>query len=462
MARPARPLLGAASMRTFRHFADASPAVFAAAAVFLGVACGDDDEAEATASTTASGATSSATVGSGGASSSSGAGGTGGEAVETPLPELHLAATPTQTVPAAPMIHARAGHTATLLDDGTVVVIGGEDLGADRAQIATVERYDPAADTWTELPALPEGRLNHTSTLLVDGTILIVGGGGSNDIGSPSGVDVRASALILDPITGAIETIAGPAEPRHGHLAVRLPSGKVLVVGGADADSILVHAPGAGGDIPFGQPLASAEIYDPATKTFAPTGSTAVPHSSFTLVGLADGRALVSGGVSSPEGDASSDMNEVFDEATGAFTVVGPFEGDARLHHAASRLADGRVLVFGGKEPNVAFLSDLQMFDPAAGAFTYVGSTFSSRTVPNVVPTQAGGAVVLAGLRCGASGCENPKETFIVAVDGDVSDGPALQYGRASASATVLLDGSILVAGGYVFASITAVERLVP
>ena len=132
------------------------------------------------------------------------------------------------------------------------------------------------------------------------------------------------------------------------------------------------------------------------------------------------------------------------------------------MHHAATRLADGRALIFGGKKSNVSFLSDLQIFDPVTGVFDRAGRTFSSRTVANVVPTVDGGAVVLGGLSCSFDGCDNPVETFVVAASGDTSDGPDLLHGRASASATVLLDGSILVAGGYASSSVAFVERLAP
>lgn len=444
-------------MRTSRHFPDTCRLVYLAALALIAggaVACGDDSSEAAGGTGGSSAATTSAETG-----SSSGA---GGAVDETPLPELRLAAIPTQVVPAGAMTHARASHTATLLDDGTVVVIGGEDLGADRSQLDTVERFDPATNAWTELPALPEGRLNHSATLLVDGKILIVGGGGTNDIGSPSGLDVVETALLLDPATGATEIIAGPSEPRHGHLAVRLPSGKVLIAGGADADSELVHAAGAGADIPFGHPLASAEIYDPETKTFSPTGSMSIAHSSFTLIGLADGRVLASGGISNLEDDESSAVNEVYDETTGAFTLVGAFDGDDRLHHAGTRLADGRALIYGGKKANVSFLDDLQVLDPATGVFSRFGQTGSTRTVANVVPTADGGAIVLAGLHCGIGGCEVPTTTRIVGADGQDRPGPELLDGRAGSTATVLPDGSILVAGGYANTSMASVERLMP
>jgi len=234
------------------------------------------------------------------------------------------------------------------------------------------------------------------------------------------------------------------------------------VAGGADADSVLLHAEGAGGDIPFGHPLATAEIYDPKTKTFAPTGSMSEAHSSFTprrtrrwsRAGDRRHRRLRSRRLEQSARDLRRSLGRIHADRR--------VRDDDRLHHAATRLADGRALIFGGKKSNVSFLSDLQIFDPVTGVFDRAGRTFSSRTVANVVPTVDGGAVVLGGLSCSFNGCDNPVETFLVAAGGGTSDGPDLLHGRASASATVLLDGSILVAGGYASSSVAFVERLAP
>ena len=94
--------------------------------------------------------------------------------------------------------------------------------------------------------------------------------------------------------------------------------------------------------------------------------------------------------------------------------------------------------------------------------FRSLAATGSGRTVPSVVPTVDGGAFILGGLRCSISGCSDPPETFIVGADGDLVDGPPLAHGRASATATVLLDGSILMVGGYISGSVSYVERLTP
>ncbi len=393
---------------------------------------------------------------------SSGAGGSGGSGPVAP--EELYAAVPGQLLVRASMHSPRAGHTATRLGDGRVVVIGGEDLRAGRSMLASVEIYDPGADVWTELTPLPEPRCNHSATLLDDGRILVVGGGLTNAIGSPSGLEVRSEALLFDPATGVWEALGPNVTPRHGHQAARLPSGKILVVGGAGNVSTTHPAMGAGsGESPFGNPLADAEVFDPKTLTFTATGGLAQARTSFTLTALADGRVLVSGGASNEEvvEGESFDTSEIYDEATGTFAPAGVFDGFDRLHAGAARLLDGRVFLFGGKRANVAFLRDSQLFDPVSGSWASDALIAPGRTIPLVVPTDAGGALVIAGYGCTALGCAPMGSVNAWHLDGSVTEGPPLGGARALSTATVLEDGSVLVAGGYdIVASVATVELL--
>ena len=101
-------------------------------------------------------------------------------ASENPTPRPGPTTTPQPTPPGAwvssgNMIDERQGHTATLLDDGTLLVIGGY---TDQLECApTVERYDPRSDRWADETELPDGmRCPHSATLLDDGTVLVDGG----------------------------------------------------------------------------------------------------------------------------------------------------------------------------------------------------------------------------------------------------------------------------------------------
>ncbi|MFV2063468.1 MAG: kelch repeat-containing protein, partial [Chloroflexota bacterium] len=122
--------------------------------------------------------------------------------------------------------------------------------------------------------SLAEARGVHTATLLPDGRVLVVGGGGDGDL--------LASAEIWDPVTASFGPAGSLGDARHSHTATLLPDGRVLVVGGGGSD---------------GGVLAAAEVWDPATASFAPAGSLAEARILHTATLLPDGRVLVVGGI---------------------------------------------------------------------------------------------------------------------------------------------------------------------
>ena len=119
------------------------------------------------------------------------------------------------------MAEGRAVHTATLLDDGTVLVIGGG------STLATAEIYDPATGTWSAAGNLGEGRVLHTATLLGDGRVLVTGSLGS-----------VATAELYDPVSNTWSSAGSMTEGRYQHSATLLKDGSILIVGG-QAESLL-------------------------------------------------------------------------------------------------------------------------------------------------------------------------------------------------------------------------------
>ena len=155
---------------------------------------------------------------------------------------------------------ARYFHTATLLPNGKVLVIGGfsEDIGVGDHTDST-ELYDPATNTWSAAGSLITPRFRHTATLLFNGKVLVVGG--YNDYGNQLD-SVSASAEIYDPTTDNWSA-AGDLSTKHvEHTATLLTNGKVLVAGGCytspDYQSLYVD---------------SSELYDPATNSWTIVGS---------------------------------------------------------------------------------------------------------------------------------------------------------------------------------------------
>jgi hypothetical protein len=162
-------------------------------------------------------------------------------------------------------------HTATLLQNGKVLIVGGV-LTSASDPVATAEVYDPSTGFFTMTGAMATAREQHTATLLPDGRVLIAGGATSAGAGDPT-----ATAEVYDPSTGTFSVTGSMAEARTYHTATLLPSGKVLVAGGSDENS-------------------TAEVYDPATNSFSITGGMEIGRSGHTATLLANGSVLVAGG----------------------------------------------------------------------------------------------------------------------------------------------------------------------
>jgi hypothetical protein len=161
-------------------------------------------------------------------------------------------------------------HTATQLQDGRVLIVGGV-LTSASDPVATAEVYDPTTGTFTMTGAMATARERHTATLLADGRVLIVGGTTS------TGTTATATAEVYDPSTGSFSVVGSMAEARTFHTATLLPNGKVLVAGGGDENS-------------------SAEVYDPGTSSFSITGGMEIGRSGHTATLLPNGSVLVAGG----------------------------------------------------------------------------------------------------------------------------------------------------------------------
>ncbi len=216
----------------------------------------------------------------------------------------------------------RAGHEAVALRDGRVLIVGG--VGPGFEFLATAELYDPAAGRFSSTGSMSMVRESHTVTLLDDGRLLVTGG----HAGAGEDLELYASAELYEPGLGRFVPTAGMTMRRHKHDAVRLADGRVLVMGGADAEEDPT-------------PFADAEIYDPTRASFRGTDEMGLARYKFrgTSVLLEDGRVVVAGGASSPE---------VFEPATGRFSGLTGDYGRAPLFAAAARLAGGTVLVCGG------------------------------------------------------------------------------------------------------------------
>jgi N-acetylneuraminic acid mutarotase len=162
-----------------------------------------------------------------------------------------------------------------------------------------------------------------------------------------------ASAERYDPASTQWTLVASMTTARRGHTATRLADGRVLITGGLTCCG------------PTGEAFANtAEIYDPRSNLFRPTGSLLNARAFHAATLLADGRVLVTGGFTDA-GESTTKSAEIYDPASGQFAASGPMQS-GRFAHASILLTDGRVLVLGG--PNSSALAEL--FDPRTGAWS--------------------------------------------------------------------------------------------
>src|SRR5687767_4284541 len=217
----------------------------------------------------------------------------------------------------------RAAHSATLLPDGKVLIVGGfREEGTQEIAIASAEIFDPTTNTFTPTSDMNEPRNGHPATLLPNGKVLLAGGW--NQQGR------TATAELYDPQSGTFEYAGSLMAPRQGLTATLLKNGQVLI---------------AGGDSARNTPQFTAELYDPATGMFTPTGNLKDGRFGHTATLLADGRVLLVGGTSGNDNILAS--AEIYDAKAGQFTPA----SDANLvryKHTAVRLKDGNVLLAGG------------------------------------------------------------------------------------------------------------------
>ena len=214
------------------------------------------------------------------------------------------------------MHHARTSPTATLLNTGRVLIVGGNTTSGD----LTAELYDPASETFSDTGSTTLLRTGHTATLLLDGRVLIAGGVGT------------ATCELYNPSTGTFTTTIGSmTEPRSGHTATLLGSED-----GSQNGSVLVI--GVDG---------SADLYTADTEAFERIGSVLKPGYRHTASLRGDGTVLTAGGASLSWRPLSTSAAALFAPESDGFTATG-FLNTSRENHTATVLSDGTVLIVGG------------------------------------------------------------------------------------------------------------------
>ena len=330
------------------------------------------------------------------------------------------------------MSTSRYGHSATLLDDGRILVSGGMDEAFN--VLPSAEIFDSATGQWSRTGPMQHARSNHVAVLLLDGTVLVAGGVGSD-------YRVLASSELYDPVAGTWRETSPMAFYRGGHSALRLNDGRVIVTGGNGETRI---GPSLSNDVMHStRPLETAETFDPANEKWTTTKPMSEERSQHTSTLLSWGGVLVAGG---SNGERTSVYSEIFDPASGDWTRVGAVKRRTFAHEAVL-LDNGQVLLSGGFGFASAgvLTNKSEIFDPASNEWEAGGQALSGR-MNHTLTTLADGRVLAVG-GIGSAGAIDAVEYYHpdnVAWHG----GPPLAHARSSHTATRLPDGRVVIIGG--------------
>jgi len=361
--------------------------------------------------------------------------------------------------PAGNMTMARTGHTATLLLNGKVLITGGS-----RERPASAELFDPVTNTFTRTGNMTTARFGNSATLLPDGRVLIVGG---------YYFGYLDSAEIYDPLTGIFTPTGNMLAPQHGgHRAVLLNNGKVFIAGGG-AECPNLNDGCSIADYP--------EIYDSDTGSFSIAGDYADRSAdpwfgTYGLVGapltlLPNDKVLI----------AAEPIAELYDSTAGTFRLTGQMTRGSKdrvpayqIGGTVTLLTNGKVLLAGGEHFEWDTIAEAELYDPSTGNFTAIANMSRPR-VGHTATLLRDGTVFIAGsdnffcefvdgvMRCGIPASAS-TESYNPAT-GTFTTSEDMITGRWNHTATLLMDGRILIAGGYPdagFSPVGSAELYVP
>jgi hypothetical protein len=354
----------------------------------------------------------------------------GASLLASPVPGQACPSGPGTFESGPPFVSPRGGVVTAQLSDGRLLVVGGGPADA--------ELYDPAADAFR-----PAGTPASTDWLravpLADDRVLLL-----------PGRAIRPTE-VWDPRTETFSPSGSPLNERGDYLALALPDGRVLVIGGNHERNGQIEGP-----------ILDAEVWDPTTGAFTvePALAGLAPDTA-TL--LDDGRVLLVGDLARAWGDQHTGESPepsaaVWNPSSGALEAT-----DApsawRVGSAAARLSDGRVLVVGGNDWDEESVPDAELYDPTTDAFTPAGSLTAGRFLSTATLLLNGRVLVVGGLGRGDVGTKEAEvwDPISLAFTADAT----MARRRIEHLAAALPDCGVLVLGGLESPS-QDTERWVP
>ena len=318
------------------------------------------------------------------------------------------------TTEAPSIAQGRWAHTATLLEDGRVLIVGGHETASKKLESAEI--YDPASQTWSSAGNMSDKRgEGHSATLLSDGRVLVFG-----ETDEPT-------SEIYDPATNQWSLVGELSQARTAASATLLADGRVLVAGGLDATK-------AGRE-----QMDTVEIFDPATGEWTDAANLTQVHSNHKAVLLDDGRVFLIGG----------NVSEIYDPESDSWTTAGNPDREKSWGYTANLLNDGSILTTGGvflrggwQGIPSAPIRNTERYDFDTGTWQRVADMNEPRGDHSAALLQDGKLLVVAGSELEMY--DPTGDTWALAgklmVERDL-DAPLH-------SATTLNDGTVLIVGG--------------
>jgi hypothetical protein len=359
---------------------------------------------------------------------------------------------------AGPVLQPRMLHSATALGDGTVLIAGGTETTSGGALLASTELFDPGSERFLPGSSMIASRTSHAALGLPDGSVLIAGYSPEVELRSPGGsfslvgmlgwageriagaplpmgralvaggrdiAQADAPVALATLYDGGLAAQALMKEARSEHTATALPDGSVLVAGGSQ------------GPVQASSPTASTERF--VGSGFVSSASMVKPRALHTATLLSGGASvLVAGGIA----DGSA---ELYDVATGAFSLLASVAPEGVNAHAATLLADGRVLLTGGLKSD-GISSTAVLFDPTTQAFSY--ATTDARAAHTATLLPSGELLVAGGSLAGQSAATPTASLFDPETRAFTPVAPMATQ-RLGHTATLTGDGRVVISGGW-------------
>jgi len=340
-----------------------------------------------------------------------------------------------QVSAAPPLKEARLHHTATLLKDGRVLVVGGRGVDGLSA-LASCELFTPKTNKWTSCAPLATARSHHASTALNDGRLLVTGGTTHESVDGQNRFVALASVELYDPKTNTWLPAAPMAEARNGHTATLLLDDSVLVVGGAREQR---------------QHLASVERFDPKTNTWAREEPMGVARWLHAAVRDSEGDVVVVGGRSNAAqqgkgpGVSIADV-ERFEVKSGTWKTLPPMSEPRQRTAVVAEPAGAGLIVIGGQTATSS-TNYAETWNPGQTGWqafeNHLSMSLSSHTGTRL---PSGDLVVIGGEPPNAVDSTRVQRWVLASTTWCLAG--ELKTARKQHTATLLGDGRVLVVGG--------------